>query len=139
MRKRQKHCPSPVHTYTHTHTHTHTHTTHAHTHTHTHTQDTPIKTCIHTFIKIHKGKIFRKTNTSYPLIRARTCMCTYQGVRNVSFSENFSYVLNEWSLAHMSYFTAFIDIFFVRCWKSKREKKDKFFFSANVEINSTFC
>ena len=24
--------------------------------------------------------------------------CTYQGVRNVSFSENFAYVLNEWTL-----------------------------------------
>ena len=23
--------------------------------------------------------------------------CAYQGVRNVSFSEKFSYVLNEWS------------------------------------------
>ena len=23
--------------------------------------------------------------------------CAYQGVRNVSFSENFAYVLNEWS------------------------------------------
>ena len=25
-------------------------------------------------------------------------MCAYQGVRNVIFSENFAYVLNEWSL-----------------------------------------
>ena len=33
---------------------------------------------------------------SYPLIRIRTCV--YQGVRNVSFSENFAYVLNEWHL-----------------------------------------
>ena len=33
---------------------------------------------------------------SYPLIRAR--MRAYQGVRNVSFSENFASVLNEWSL-----------------------------------------
>ena len=37
-------------------------------------------------------KIFRKTNSSNPLIRIRTC--AYQGVRNVSFSENFAYVLN---------------------------------------------
>ena len=37
-------------------------------------------------------KIFRKTNVSNPLIRTRTC--AYQGVRNVSFSENFAYVLN---------------------------------------------
>ena len=35
-------------------------------------------------------KIFRKTNISYPLIRTRTCV--YQGVRNVSFSENSAYV-----------------------------------------------
>ena len=31
-------------------------------------------------------QIFRKTNIPYPLIDTRTC--TYQGVRNVSFSEN---------------------------------------------------
>ena len=36
-------------------------------------------------------KIFRKANISNPLIRTRTC--AYQGVRNVSFSENFAYVL----------------------------------------------
>ena len=39
-------------------------------------------------------KIFPKNNMSYPLIRTRTC--AYQGVRNVSFSENFAYVLNEY-------------------------------------------
>ena len=39
---------------------------------------------------------FRKTNISYPLMRRRTC--AYQGVRNVSFSENFAYALNEWPL-----------------------------------------
>ena len=37
-------------------------------------------------------KIFRKINISYPLIR--THPCAYQGVRNVSFSKNFVYVLN---------------------------------------------
>ena len=37
-------------------------------------------------------KIFRKTNISNPLIRTRTR--TYQGVRNVSFSENFASILN---------------------------------------------
>ena len=37
-------------------------------------------------------KIFRKTNISNPLICTRSC--AYQGVRNVSFSENFAYVLN---------------------------------------------
>ena len=35
-------------------------------------------------------KIFRKTNISYPLICTRSC--TYQWVRNISFSENFVYV-----------------------------------------------
>ena len=40
------------------------------------------------------GKIFRKTNISNSLIRTLTC--AYQGVRNVSFSENFAYVLNGW-------------------------------------------
>ena len=37
-------------------------------------------------------KIFRKANISNPLIRT----CAYQGVRNVSLSENFAYVLNGW-------------------------------------------
>ena len=40
--------------------------------------------------------MFRKTNISYPLIRTPTC--AYQGVRNVSFSENFAYVLHEWTI-----------------------------------------
>ena len=38
-------------------------------------------------------QIFRKTKISYSLIRTRTC--TYQVVRNISFSENFTYLLNE--------------------------------------------
>ena len=45
------------------------------------------------FVK-YVRKIFRKTNISNILIRTRTC--AYQGVTNVSFSENFAYVLNEW-------------------------------------------
>ena len=36
-------------------------------------------------------KIFRKTNISHPLIRT----CAYKGVRNVSCSETFAYVLNK--------------------------------------------
>ena len=39
-------------------------------------------------------KIFPKTNISNPPIRTRTC--AYQGVWNVSFSENFTYVSNGW-------------------------------------------
>ena len=42
------------------------------------------------FIK-YVRKIFRKTNISKPLIRTNTF--AYQGVRDVSFSENFAYVL----------------------------------------------
>ena len=41
-------------------------------------------------------KIFQKANISNTLIRTRTCM--YQGVRNVSFSVNFAYLLNGWPL-----------------------------------------
>ena len=40
----------------------------------------------------HVRKSFRGTNTSNPLIRTRRC--AYQGVKNVSSSENFAYVLN---------------------------------------------
>ena len=52
----------------------------------------------HTFGIIHllRSNIFRKTNISYHLIRTRAC--GYQGVRNVSFSKNVAYVLNELSL-----------------------------------------
>ena len=35
----------------------------------------------------------RKTNISYSL--KRKCMCAYQGVKNVTFSENFAYALND--------------------------------------------
>ena len=37
-----------------------------------------------------------KFNISYRLIRTRTCV--YQGVRNVSFSENIANILHEWSI-----------------------------------------
>ena len=58
---------------------------------------------INHLLKIHLGKeasvkyvrnISRKSNIPNPLIRTRTC--AYQGVRNVSFSENLAYVLNGW-------------------------------------------
>ena len=42
------------------------------------------------------AKFSEKTNISYPLIRARKC--SYQGVRNVYFTKNIAYVLNERSL-----------------------------------------
>ena len=43
--------------------------------------------------------IFRKTNISYPQIRLRSC--AYQGVRNVSFPENFTNLINDWSIPHV--------------------------------------
>ena len=33
----------------------------------------------------------------------RTGVCAYQGVRNVSFSGNFAYVLHEWSQTESGY------------------------------------
>ena len=39
-------------------------------------------------------KLFREFSRKEFLIRT----CAYQGVRNVSFSENFAYVLNGWPL-----------------------------------------
>ena len=59
------------------------------------------------FLSVHMGpsinyvtKIFRKTNISNSVIRTRTCV--YQGFRNVSFSENFAYVLNGWSYSNLA-------------------------------------
>ena len=49
-------------------------------------------------LKMHVCKIFRKTNIFYPLIGTPTC--AYEGVRNVSFSENFAYVLNRCLVMH---------------------------------------
>ena len=46
-------------------------------------------------------EIFRKTNISNPLILTSTC--AYQGVRKVSFSENFAYVLNGLPFMTFSY------------------------------------
>ena len=40
--------------------------------------------------------MFWKSNVSYPLIHTHTC--TYQGIRNVRFSENHVDVPNEWPL-----------------------------------------
>ena len=53
-------------------------------------------------------KIFRKINISNPLIRTRTC--AYQGVRNVSFSGNFAYVLNGWPLRG-TFYSSILKIF----------------------------
>ena len=40
----------------------------------------------------------RVLNESFKVPSLRTRTCLYKGVRNVSFSENFTYVLNVWSL-----------------------------------------
>ena len=47
-------------------------------------------------VNIVRAQILWKTNISDLLIR--TSAGAYQGVRNVSFSENFAYVLNGWSV-----------------------------------------
>ena len=47
---------------------------------------------VQSFIQ-YVSKIFRESNISYPMIGTRTC--AYQGVRNISFPENFAYVLNQ--------------------------------------------
>ena len=43
--------------------------------------------------KTKETKFSEKMSISYTLIRTHTC--AYQGVRNVSYSENLAYVLNE--------------------------------------------
>ena len=72
---------------------------------------------------IHKH--FRKTNISYPLILKRTC--AYQGVRNVSFSENFASVLNEWSLNRDIIMERRIQYPIKHLWKNIFAKIDKRF------------
>ena len=51
-------------------------------------------------------KIFRKATISYLLIRTWTCAC--QGLRNVVFSGNFAYELNEWFLMNPYFLFVFI-------------------------------
>ena len=63
--------------------------------------------------------ISRKANISYVLINTR--MCAYYGVRNVSFPEDFPYVLHGYSLGrseigHLARF-CFLECFFL-CVKS---------------------
>ena len=53
---------------------------------------------IHSFIAF--AKFPEKTNISYLLICKRSC--AYQGVRNVSFSENFANVINGCFPAEMN-------------------------------------
>ena len=53
---------------------------------------------------------FRKINISYPA-------CAYQGVENVSFSENFAHVLNEWSLMEI------LNLVFVLFFRYNKSRK----------------
>ena len=46
------------------------------------------------YIRDHSFSTYTKQSEKYFLLRA----CAYQRVRNVSFSENFGYMLNEWLL-----------------------------------------
>ena len=55
---------------------------------------------IGSFIK-YVRKTFQKTNISYPLVRTRTCL--YQEVTNVSFSEEFGNILNEYSYSFSNF------------------------------------
>ena len=60
---------------------------------------TPCPICDHPFKYVRT--IFCKTKIFNPLLR--THMCAYQEVRNVSFSENFAYILNGWTLSEKQY------------------------------------
>ena len=53
-------------------------------------------------ISLLQSQTFPKNWHLLPLIR--TCACANQGVRYIKFSENFAYVLNEWS--HTKFATA---------------------------------
>ena len=61
-------------------------------------------------------QIFWKTNNSYPLIR--TLACTYQGIRNVRFSENFMcfvfFVTPVLRFALLSFYLRFLHCLFLR-------------------------
>ena len=63
-------------------------------------------------IHLVSAQIFLETNTSYTLIRTRTC--AYQGLRNISFSENFAHVLSEWPfISSFQKLTNFLNTHFV--------------------------
>ena len=51
--------------------------------------------CAH--VPIYFNVLFECWGSSiYIFQKLKFCMCAYQGVRNVSFLENFGYILNEW-------------------------------------------
>ena len=70
--------------------------------------------------------VFRKTNISNPPIRTHSC--SYQGVRNVSFSENFAYLLNGWSVTKMRPYLASIII----KYQEYRNKTSQVFHNGDV-------
>ena len=78
-------------------------------------------------------KIFRKNNISNSLIRTHTC--AYQGVRNISFSKNFPYMLNGrplvilwWSHRLCQHLTKTI------CQPNSRQFSDLIFKPYDIEI-----
>ena len=54
----------------------------------------------HTLLWVRSFSTFTKFSETYLLIRTRTC--AYQGVRNISISENFTKAWNEWCLSILS-------------------------------------
>ena len=70
-------------------------------------------------IKQFIGCCRQKTIISNPLIR--TCTCAYQGVRIVSFSQNFAYLLNRWPPNHIFGKTfSWVEFFFKLKWHKSR-------------------
>ena len=79
------------------------------------------------------SKTLKKTNISYHLIRK--CTCSYQGVRNASFSENFAYVPNKWSLAKFTpqyYMVAHVSSHVYLKEISKRVYQNRYLFVSSI-------
>ena len=62
--------------------------------------------------------------------KSKFLACSYQGVRNVSFSENFAYVLNEWPLCKASN-----NIMKSTCITTENAAKASFITSKNKRTN----
>ena len=66
-------------------------------------------------------KIFRKTNIFYPLIPTRAC--AYQWVKNISFSDNFANVINEWYFSkNLKFFKAYITCSLTQCFTLSQKR-----------------
>ena len=62
-------------------------------------------------------KIFWKTSISNTLIRTRTC--AYQGVRNISFSENFTYELSSKLILNWNITNILTPLLFSQNWQKQ--------------------